>query len=110
MGLVIAPLFDFVLAALTEEEIGSGSGVLNTLQQLGTAVGVAVIGTVFFTTVNNHADTAGQPGYVAGLERSLQVGLGITAIVCLLTYLLPRKAREAAEQATNEDEFTSTSA
>ncbi|MEU4237600.1 MFS transporter [Actinoplanes sp. NPDC026619] len=94
MGLVIAPLFDFVLASLGEDEIGSGSGVLNALQQLGSAIGVAAIGTVFFTTLDDHAGVGGRPGYVAGLERSLQVGLGITAAVCLLTFLLPRRPRE----------------
>ncbi|WP_344572236.1 MFS transporter [Winogradskya humida] len=83
IGLVIAPLFDFVLAALTENEVGSGSGVLNTLQQLGSATGVAAIGTVFFAT----------PGYLAGFERSLQLGLGITVALAALTFLLPRHAR-----------------
>lgn len=94
MGLVIAPLFDFVLASLTEAEAGSGSGVLNALQQLGSAIGVAAIGTVFFST----------PGRVAGLERSLQVGLGIAAAVCLLTFLLPHHARQ--EQETAPDQAT----
>jgi MFS family permease len=99
LGLVIAPLFDFVLAALTEDEIGSGSGVLNALQQLGSAIGVAVIGTVFFSTLNSHANAAGDPGYVAGFERSVQVGLGIAAVVYVLTFLLPRKARELDDAA-----------
>jgi hypothetical protein len=83
IGLVIAPLFDFVLAALAENEVGSGSGVLNTLQQLGSAIGVAAIGTVFFA----------MPGYLAGFERSLQAGLGTTVALVALTFLLPRQAR-----------------
>ncbi len=96
IGLVIAPLFDFVLAALSEEEVGSGSGVLNTLQQLGGAIGIAAIGTMFFTTVANQTTAAGDPGYVAGFERTLQVGAGIAAALCLLTLLLPKKARDEA--------------
>jgi EmrB/QacA subfamily drug resistance transporter len=94
IGVVIAPLFDFVLAALSEEEVGSGSGVLNTLQQLGAAIGIAAIGTVFFTTVTNRTNSAGDPGYVAGLERTLQVGVGIAVALCVLTFLLPQKARD----------------
>lgn len=108
LGLVIAPLFDFVLAALNEDEVGSGSGVLNALQQLGIAIGVAIIGTVFFSILNSHADATGHPGYLAGFERSLQVGLGITAAVCLLTFLLPGKAREMDEAPAPEVEVTST--
>ncbi len=88
MGLVIAPLFDFVLASLNEDEVGSGSGVLNALQQLGSAIGVAVIGTVYFSTSSGHATA------VTGLERAVQVGIGIAVVVCLLTLLLPRRARE----------------
>ncbi|WP_261554348.1 hypothetical protein [Frankia tisae] len=105
---MIAPLFDFVLAALHEDEAGSGSGVLNALQQLGIAIGVAIIGTVFFSTLNSHADATGHPGYLAGFERSLQVGPGITAAVCLLTFLLPGKAREMDEAPAPEVEVTST--
>ncbi len=88
MGLVIAPLFDFVLASLNEDEVGSGSGVLNALQQLGSAIGVAVIGTVYFST------SSSRPKGVTGLERAVQVGIGIAVVVCLLTLLLPRQARE----------------
>jgi EmrB/QacA subfamily drug resistance transporter len=105
LGLVIAPLFDFVLAALSDDEIGSGSGVLNALQQLGGAIGVAVIGTVFFATTN--AQVGRRPGYVAGLERSVQIGLGITIIVFLLTFLLPRTAREPGGAPADEAELTS---
>src|SRR6185312_10639260 len=47
MGLLIAPLFSIILAAVNDEEVGSASGVLNAIQQLGSAMGVAVIGTVF---------------------------------------------------------------
>ncbi len=106
LGLVIAPLFDFVLAALNEHEVGSGSGVLNALQQLGTATGVAIIGTVFFATLSSHTDAAG--GYVAGFERSLQVGVGIVVLVALLTFALPGKAREMGEGTHPADEMAST--
>jgi hypothetical protein len=67
--------------------------VLNALQQLGSAVGVADIGTVFFSTVNGH-DGGSHPRYVAGLERSLEVGIGVCAAVLLLTFLLPPNSGE----------------
>ena len=94
MGLVIAPLFDFVLSSLAEDEAGSGSGMLNALQQLGCAIGVAAIGTVYFAT----------PRHIGGFEHSLHVGLGITAAVFLLTFLLPRHVRETPDPSQDQRE------
>jgi MFS family permease len=49
MGLLMGPLFDIALAGVTDEQSGSASGVLNALQQLGGSVGVATLGTAFFS-------------------------------------------------------------
>jgi hypothetical protein len=49
------PDFDFILAAVTDREVGSASGVLNAVQQLGGAIGVAAIGTVFFSALHRRA-------------------------------------------------------
>ncbi|WP_328304470.1 MFS transporter (plasmid) [Streptomyces sp. NBC_00435] len=48
MGFVVAPLFDIILAGVDDTEVGSASGLLSATQQLGSAVGVAILGTVFF--------------------------------------------------------------
>ena len=50
-GAVVAPLFDFALAEVPTDDAGAGSGVLGAVQQLGGAVGVAVIGVVFFNAL-----------------------------------------------------------
>ncbi|HSW74442.1 MAG TPA: MFS transporter [Candidatus Saccharimonadales bacterium] len=47
-GLVIVSLFNFILTGLKPNEAGSASGLVNTLQQLGGAVGIAIIGVIFF--------------------------------------------------------------
>jgi len=49
-GLVIAPNVDFVLSAVPPREAGAASGVLNTGQRVGSAVGIAAIGTILFGT------------------------------------------------------------
>jgi MFS family permease len=54
-GLVLSPLFNIILAAVQDDEVGSGSGVLNAVQQFGGAAGVAVLGTVFFSVLAGHA-------------------------------------------------------
>jgi EmrB/QacA subfamily drug resistance transporter len=87
MGLFIAPLFDTILAAVTDRETGSASGVLNALQQLAGAIGVAVLGTVFFSAVA-HA------GFQSALERTLWWQIGLTVAMLAATTLLPKWARE----------------
>ncbi|RCG32199.1 MFS transporter [Sphaerisporangium album] len=48
MGLLMAPFFDIVLAGVEPHENGSASGSLTAVQQLGSAFGVALLGTLFF--------------------------------------------------------------
>jgi EmrB/QacA subfamily drug resistance transporter len=48
MGLLMAPFFNIVLAGVEPHESGSASGALTSIQQLGGALGIAVLGTVFF--------------------------------------------------------------
>jgi EmrB/QacA subfamily drug resistance transporter len=48
MGLFMAPFFDMVLAGVEPHESGSASGTLTAVQQLGGALGIAVLGTVLF--------------------------------------------------------------
>ncbi len=91
MGLLIAPLFDIILAAVGDGEIGAASGVLNATQQLAGAVGVAVLGTVFFAALDG--------GFAHALHAALFVAIGLLAAVLALSPLLPRRAREPTEAA-----------
>ena len=85
--MVISPLFDFILASVTDDEVGSAAGVLNACQQLAGAVGVAGIATVFFTVL-------GHAGFVTAIERCLVVELASTPVLLALTRTLPARARE----------------
>jgi EmrB/QacA subfamily drug resistance transporter len=87
VGLLIAPLFDFILASVTEAETGSASGVLNAVQQLGGAIGVAAIGTIFFSVLHHS-------GFVAAINQCLMVELATTPVLLLLISALPPRARE----------------
>lgn len=55
MGLFIASLFNFVLTGIKHHQAGSASGVLSTVQEVGAAVGIALIGVVFFNLLGSHA-------------------------------------------------------
>jgi EmrB/QacA subfamily drug resistance transporter len=87
LGLVVAPMFDIILASVTEAETGSASGVLNAGQQLATSIGVAVLGTIFFDTVLTG-------NFHAALTRCLWVQAAIMVVLLVLSPLLPRMARE----------------
>jgi predicted MFS family arabinose efflux permease len=79
MGLVFPPLIDTVLAGVPLEDAGSASGVLNTAQQLGSAIGVAVIGVLFFGLLTSQAAPSAQqvtPRLAGGLQAA-----GVPAIV-----------------------------
>ncbi len=86
-------LFDVILASVEEVEVGSASGLLNALQQFGNALGVAVVGTIFF----NVLDAPNRP----------TDGLAVTALACLvplaisfvLAFRLPARAREGGPAA-----------
>jgi EmrB/QacA subfamily drug resistance transporter len=88
IGMLISPLFDFVLAAVADHEVGSASGVVNAAQQLAGAVGVAVIGTVFFTTL-------ARAGFVAAISHCLLIELASAAVLAAAAQLLPRRPRPA---------------
>ena len=91
LGLVVAPMFDTILASVTDAETGSASGVLNAGQQLATSIGVAVFGTIFFDAV------AG-----GRFHHAFALTLVVQALTCvgllLLSPLLPRFAREPAAE------------
>ncbi len=58
LGTVIAPLLNIILAGVPGRDAGSASGVLATFQQLGGAIGVAVVGVVFFGLLSSRATPA----------------------------------------------------
>jgi EmrB/QacA subfamily drug resistance transporter len=47
-GLFIAPNAQFIVATVDSSEAGAASGVISTMQRVGSAIGIAVIGSVLF--------------------------------------------------------------
>ena len=85
-GAIFAPLFDIILAGLGDNEIGSGSGVLNAVQQFCGALGVAVLGTVFFELLPGH-------GFADSIRDLIVIGVGCYAASFAAAFLLPKAAR-----------------
>ncbi len=89
MGFFVVPVFGTIIAAVSDAETGSASGALNALQQLGGAIGVAALGTVFFDVLAHH-------GFAAALRRTMWWEVGALALMLLVTPLLPREAVDEA--------------
>lgn len=56
VGLATAQLTGVVLAELPVRLSGEGSGIQSTARQVGSALGIAILGTVLFTTATNGLD------------------------------------------------------
>jgi MFS family permease len=92
MGAFIVPAFDTIVAAVSDAELGSASGALNAIQQLGSAIGVAALGTVFFSALSHD-------GFLGALRHSLWWQVGGLGVLLALTPLLPRISRPEGEAA-----------
>jgi EmrB/QacA subfamily drug resistance transporter len=90
MGMIFAPLFDIVLSGLADHEVGTASGLLESFQQLGASLGVAVLGTVFFSGLGSQADVQ---GFLDAAMRVTVLTIGLTALTFLSAFLLPKRPR-----------------
>ncbi len=85
LSLMIIPLVNVVLAAVPHEVAGGAGGMFSTAQQLGGALGVAVVGTVFFTQVESRP-------FTEAFKHSAFVVIGLFVLAGLLALTLPRTA------------------
>jgi EmrB/QacA subfamily drug resistance transporter len=87
MGFVFGPLFNVILAGVDEHEVGSASGTLNAIQQLGNSIGVAVLATIFFSLLDH--------GHLAptAMTRTVLISAALFVAAFALSFLLPKDAR-----------------
>jgi EmrB/QacA subfamily drug resistance transporter len=91
-GMTIAPNQDFVLATVPRPEAGTAAGVLGTSQRLGTAIGIAVIGTVLFGSLKfTPGPHAVASAFTHSAQLALLANLGFIAIALILVLALPRE-------------------
>ncbi|WP_084614761.1 MFS transporter [Nakamurella lactea] len=103
MGMTMAPFFDIVLAGVDDDESGSASGTLTAVQQIGGAVGVAALGTIFFSALG-HSSASTQVGAFGGAaQATMWAAAGLVAISFLLTFLLPKHARPQHNELDGDD-------
>jgi EmrB/QacA subfamily drug resistance transporter len=91
MGMVLVPLAATVLRDVEPRQAASGAGLLATFQQVGGALGVAVVGAVFFHALH--------PGsFPHAFAVSMAVLAALTGITAVLVQLLPRHDAIAAKR------------
>jgi EmrB/QacA subfamily drug resistance transporter len=91
MGMVFVPLFDIVMAGVRPQEMGSASGVLQTVNSLGMSLGIAGIGAIFFAQVGGLGRHV--PLYLHAAEWAALATAALLAASFVLGFRLPRKAR-----------------
>ena len=70
--------------------MSTASGVFSTAQQLGGALGVAVVGAVFFSALERHS-------FTTSFERAIPIVIGLFAAAAALALLLPKTAVAESE-------------
>ena len=91
MGMVFVPLFDIVMAGVRPQEMGSASGVLQTVNSLGMSLGIAGIGAIFFALAGGHGQHV--PVYLHAAEWTALATIVLLAGSFAIGFWLPRRAR-----------------
>ncbi len=93
MGMTMAPFFDIVLAGVEDGESGSASGTMTAVQQIGGSIGVAVLGTVFFSVLGHGSPADQFHAFSHAAQVTMWVAAAFVGVAFLLTFLLPKHAR-----------------
>jgi EmrB/QacA subfamily drug resistance transporter len=82
MGFVLAPLSALVLSGVTDRHAASAAGVLSTAQQVGNALGVALVGIVFYGALGTVPDA---------FKAALLPVMAFCGVTALLAQFLPKR-------------------
>jgi len=86
-GLIVASLFQTILTTISNDEIGSGSGLLTAVQAIGASAGVAIFGTLFFGHTTN-----GQ--FAGGFRHALVAQLILIVVFSVAALALARRPQQ----------------
>jgi EmrB/QacA subfamily drug resistance transporter len=93
-GLFIAPNAQFIVATVDRSEAGGASGVIGVMQRIGSAVGIAVVGSVLFSGIAN-ADIRGPQdvaqAFTDAAAGALALSAALSVAALLLVFALPRR-------------------
>ncbi|WP_259464968.1 MFS transporter [Streptomyces sp. TLI_171] len=91
VGLATPPMMSTALATVPRERAGMASGAFNTARQLGLALGIAVLGTVFQNSLRHHPGPDPRHSYAAALDSMYTVAGAAALLAAALVALLVRR-------------------
>jgi EmrB/QacA subfamily drug resistance transporter len=87
-GLALPSIIGAVLIRIPGPRAGMAAGALTTAQQFGNAIGVTVLGTVFFSVLGS---TPGLHGYVTAMTVATGICAALAVTILGTSFLLPRR-------------------
>jgi hypothetical protein len=99
-GLGFVPLTPVIMGSVPPEQTGSASGVLQTMQQLGSTVGLAVLVTVFGAALHGTARDAAAVTH--GMTVAFTVAAAIAGVTCLVALNFRRPVLPGAGPAAQQ--------
>lgn len=93
-ALLVSPMLNVVLSAVADHHAGMAAGAIATMQQVGGALGVAVVGAIFLSTLER-AGGVGPDAYAGAFWTAALYN----AAAMLAVWLLVRRVRSAARKA-----------
>ncbi|MFJ4539399.1 MFS transporter [Streptomyces tibetensis] len=98
MGLIVAPLTDAILSEVPREHAGSASGLINTVQQMGNALGLGLVSVVFFGSISDRLrpEQVG-PAFADAFQNALGWVAAVLGAIFLLMFALPKRPAQHVE-------------
>ncbi|MEY9925760.1 EmrB/QacA subfamily drug resistance transporter [Catenulispora sp. GP43] len=95
-GIAFSPIALNIMNGLAPRDSGAGSGLMQACQQIGGALGIAVLVTIFTSSMKSSHNPNPAVNFTHGLGTGLTVGSGIALAVCLISLTLKPKPAAAA--------------
>lgn len=98
MALFFAPASNLVMSSVLPKEQGIASGANNALREVGGALGIAVMASIF----SSQGGYESGQSFVDGLRPALVTGAGVVALAGVAALLIPSRKRVVGEESPEE--------
>lgn len=96
-GSIMTPLLNLVLGTVEEAQAGMASGLISTVQQVGAALGVAVVAMLFGAQLAGVEDAAAPAvRYASAFVAGMRYNLGAASLTCVVLVMFARAQRPHA--------------
>ncbi|MET7731183.1 DHA2 family efflux MFS transporter permease subunit [Streptomyces sp. NPDC005402] len=99
MALFFAPASNLVMSSVLPKEQGIASGANNALREVGGALGIAVMASIF----SSQGGYESGQSFVDGLQPALVTGAAVVALAGVAALLIPSRKRVVAKEAHEEE-------